>query len=124
MSTVTGWFPLVLTTFFGGVVGSLITTYGSQTGERRDARSQVRAALYRTGTLVNHSDNEGQLSQGLDEFEITAILAGLPKGWVQLYSCVSAELEMLLREDSHDSKEFLKIIRFLTQEVTQALNAT
>jgi hypothetical protein len=49
------------------------------------------------------------------------MLGGLPKRWVQLHTCVSSELWLLLREDSPDSKEFLKIIRFLTQEVTQAL---
>lgn len=86
MSTVTGWFPLVLTTFFGGAVGSLVTTYGSQTGERRKARSQVRTELHHTSSIGFHKQNKAQLVESLNNFEITAMLAGLPEMGATLYN--------------------------------------
>ena len=123
MSTVTGWIPLVLTTFFGGAVGSLVTTYGSQTGERRNARSRVRAEIHRTSSVVR-KQNEAQLSESLNDFEITAMLAGLPEGWVQLYISVLDSLWKILQLESAEGPQspgMRKIMEFLTRELTSIL---
>jgi cytochrome bd-type quinol oxidase subunit 2 len=124
MSTVTGWFPLVLTTLFGGAVGSLVTTYGSQTGERRNARSRVRTELHRISSVSFRKQNEDQLTESLNDFEITAMLAGLPEGWVQLYTSTLGSLWLTLQAEGAEAQEiqeWRKIIQFLTRELTAIL---
>ena len=41
----TDWVPLLLTGLGAGVIGSVITTYGSQARERRGARKEALARL-------------------------------------------------------------------------------
>jgi hypothetical protein len=128
MSTVTGWFPLVLTTFFGGAVGALVTTYGSQTGERRKVRSRARTELHQASSAGFRRQSEAQLIESLNDFEITAMLAGLPEGWVQLYTAVLSTLCLTLRLTDAEgdlSPEWRRIMEFLTRELTIILaNAT
>jgi len=125
MSTVTGWFPWIITTLFGGAVGSLVTTYGSKTGERRSARSRVRTELYRTSSRVFRQD-EDQLSESLNDFEIAAMHAGLPEAWVQLYASVSSTLRLSLELQSarpQESQEFRKIMQFVARELMIVIDA-
>jgi hypothetical protein len=84
----TGWLPLVLTTFGAGAVGSLIATYGGQSRERREARSQVMASLQKLETarltrpVIKGSDYD---DEDMAELSARGILAGVPQYLVSLY---------------------------------------
>jgi uncharacterized membrane protein len=51
MSTTPDWL-LIVTGLGAGVVGSVITTYGTQTRERRQARAQSREAIRQVQNLI------------------------------------------------------------------------
>jgi hypothetical protein len=48
----TDWAPIILTALGSGALGSIITTYGTQTRERRQARTQARDAIRRVENLT------------------------------------------------------------------------
>jgi hypothetical protein len=80
------WVTLIFTTLGAGAVGSIITTYGSQTRERRAARAQARDCLRRAVNLARtlnplHAD----ITAALDELDTSAMIAGLPRGLVDLH---------------------------------------
>lgn len=75
----TDWVPIVLTALGSGALGSIITTYGTQTRERRQARAQAREAIRQVQKLMFQVPTHEQLTAALDNLETSAILARLPK---------------------------------------------
>jgi len=78
MSTTPDWL-LIVTGLGAGVVGSVITTYGTQTRERRQARAQSREAIRQVQNLIVSQPTYEQLTAALDKLETSAMLAGLPR---------------------------------------------
>ena len=74
-----GWFPLILTTLGAGATGAVISTYGTQTRERRQARAAAREALRNVENLTPSPDTREQVAAALDAFDTSAMLAGLPR---------------------------------------------
>lgn len=68
-----------------GLVGSVVTTYGTQTRERCQARTEVRGALNRADNAVSVEDDE-ELDAALEDLATKAMLAALPRFLVDLYS--------------------------------------
>jgi hypothetical protein len=83
-STPTDWVTLALTTLGGGAVGSIVTTYTSQTRERRQARSDAREAITRA-EKVAFLRNEDAFHDALETLETKAMLAGMPRHLTTLY---------------------------------------
>jgi hypothetical protein len=54
----TDWVPLLLTGLGAGVIGSVITTYGSQARERRDARKEALARLADADRAIGQSSSD------------------------------------------------------------------
>ena len=88
------WLAIIFTTLGGGAVGSIVTTYGTQTRERRAARAKARDSLRRVQRaarpqpgLLPPVANAGHsaLLAALDDLDTNAMLAGLPSGLVTLY---------------------------------------
>lgn len=75
----TDWAPIILTALGSGALGSIITTYGTQTRERRQARTQARDAIRRVENLTFPVPTREQLATALDDLETSAMLARLPK---------------------------------------------
>jgi len=75
----TDWALIILTAVGSGALGSIVTTYGTQTRERRQARTQVREALRQVQNLMRHVPTYEQLTAALDNLETSAMLARLPK---------------------------------------------
>jgi len=73
------WALIILTALGSGALASIITTYGTQTRERRQARAQVREAIRRAQDLLSHVCASEQLTVALDSLETSAMLAGLPQ---------------------------------------------
>jgi hypothetical protein len=75
----TGWAPIILTALGSGALGSIITTYGTQTRERRQARAQAREAIRQVQNLTVPVPTHEQLTTALDNLETSAMLARLPR---------------------------------------------
>ena len=75
----TDWATIILTALGSSVLGSIITTYGTQTRERRQARAQAREAIRQVQDLTFPVPTHEQLSAALGNLETNAMLAGLPK---------------------------------------------
>jgi hypothetical protein len=73
------WVTIVLTGLGSGVVGSVITTYGSQIRERRQARTQAREGIRNIQQILYGTSTQEELIVVLDGFETIAMLAGLPE---------------------------------------------
>ena len=73
------WAPIILTAVGSGALGSIITTYGTQTRERRQARAQAREAIRQVQSLTVPVPTYEQLTAALDNLETSAMLAGLPE---------------------------------------------
>jgi hypothetical protein len=74
--------------------------------------------------MVFRKQDEDQLTESLIDFEITAMLAGLPEGWVQLYGSVLGSLSLILQADgaeAQETQELRKIMQFLARELTTIL---
>jgi hypothetical protein len=82
-----GWLPLILSTFGGGVVGSLLTTYTSQTHERRSARVQVRVCLGKV-YAASRDPQLKELIEAVEELYQAGMIAGLPEELLQLHGKV------------------------------------
>jgi hypothetical protein len=81
-----GWLPLILTTLGGGVIGSLITTYGTQTRDRRAARADVRTRLVHAENLARLPEPpHAQLTAAIEAVENAALIAKVPRYIVTLY---------------------------------------
>jgi hypothetical protein len=83
--TPSGWAPLLLTTLGGGVLGSVVATYGAQARDRRQARAQAREAMRRAEKVAMTGTGE-ELDAALEDLETSAMLARLPKNLIDLYS--------------------------------------
>lgn len=78
MSNVPDWL-LIITGLGGGVIGSLITTYGTQAKERRVARVELLAVLARADKIVGQeSSTNRDLGDAAREVVTAALLAGIP----------------------------------------------
>jgi hypothetical protein len=73
------WLTLVLTTLSAGAIGSIITTYGSQARERRDARKEALARLADADRAAGQpsSDRKAIVDAGR-AVGTAALLAGVP----------------------------------------------
>jgi hypothetical protein len=80
-----GWFSLILTTLGAGATGAAISTYGTQTRERRQARAAAREALRNVEDLTPSPDTREQLAAALDALDTSAMLAGLPRKVMALH---------------------------------------
>jgi hypothetical protein len=96
MTDPSGWLALVLTTLGAGVIGSIITTYGSQGRVRREARSQALSVLQRIETArLSRTVGEG-FAYDRNEFaalEAACMVAGVPRqpiSWLTALSEASA----------------------------------
>jgi hypothetical protein len=96
MTDPSGWIALVFTTLGAGVIGSIITTYGSQGRVRRKARSQALSVLQRIETArLGRTVGEG-LAYDRKEFaalEASCMVAGVPSqpvSWLTALSEASA----------------------------------
>jgi hypothetical protein len=92
----TDWALVILTALGSGALGAIVTTYGTQTRERRQARTQVREALRQVQNLMRHVPTYEQLTAALDNLETSAMLARLPQ-----------ELTGLNRDALHTLREHL-----------------
>jgi hypothetical protein len=82
----TDWVPLLLTGLGAGVIGSVITTYGSQARERRDARKEALARLAEADRAAGQTS--GDRSAILDAGRAVgtaALLAAVPMYVVDTY---------------------------------------
>lgn len=82
----TDWVPLLLTGLGAGVIGSVITTYGSQARERRGARKEALARLAEADRAAGQtsSDRAAILDAGR-AVGTAALLAGVPLHVVDTY---------------------------------------
>jgi hypothetical protein len=72
--------------FLSGVGASLITAYATQARERRDARAHARDAIRRAENVARTLRPDHQAITGaLDDLEIRAMIARLPRALVDLY---------------------------------------
>jgi hypothetical protein len=84
LQPMTDWPPIILTAIGSGAVGSIITTYGTQTRERRQARAQAREAIRQVQNSAYPVPTQEQLTATLDNLETSAMLAGLPKNLIAI----------------------------------------
>jgi hypothetical protein len=82
----TDWVPILLTGVASGVIGSVITTYGSQARERRDARKEVLARLAEADRTAGQVavDRAAVLDAGR-AVGTAALLAGVPRHLIDTY---------------------------------------
>lgn len=83
----TAWATLAFTTLGGGVVGSIVTTYASQSRERRRARADAREAIRKADRLATDPPRtvHNDFIAALDNLETAAMLAGLPRALTELH---------------------------------------
>lgn len=84
MTSIPDWL-LILTGLGGGVVGSVITTYGTQTRQRREARSAAREAIRYAEDLFLHQPEHRDITAALARLENSAMLVGLPRRLTELH---------------------------------------
>src|SRR5262249_479056 len=81
-----GWLTLLITTLGAGAAGAIITTYGTQSRDRRNARAEVRARLNHVARLaVNRETPHDQLRSAFREVEDAAFIAAVPQLVVDVY---------------------------------------
>jgi hypothetical protein len=82
----TNWAVLALTTVGAGAAGSIVTTYGTQSRERRVARAQARECLRQAENIAQAaSTSHEQITKAMDDLESAAMIAGLPRALVDLH---------------------------------------
>jgi hypothetical protein len=84
MSNVPAWL-LVVTGLGGGAVGTIITTYGTQTYQRREARAAGRETLRYAEDLAYVQSEHKDIKATLARLETSAMLAGLPRKLTELH---------------------------------------
>jgi hypothetical protein len=87
LASMTSWVVIIFTTLGAGATGALITTYGTQTRERRAARAQARESLRRAEQASTRAavTPHPVLIAALDDLDTRAMLAGLPSRLVELH---------------------------------------
>lgn len=81
----TDWMPIVIAAIGSGALGSVITAYGTQTRERRQARAAAREALRNVEKLTPSSTTREQITAALDAFDTSAMRARLPRKLTALH---------------------------------------
>lgn len=80
---------MVASAVASGVLGSVVTVYGTQAKERRAARTEVRRYFQRVEQLSRHKDTSqkyyGQLLSSLDDLEGAMLAAGMPRHLAAFY---------------------------------------
>jgi hypothetical protein len=86
VAAMTDWVPLLITALGAGVDGSVITTYGSQARERRDARKEALSRMADADRVAGQtsSDRKALLDAGR-AVGMAAILAVVPMYVVDTY---------------------------------------
>ena len=73
------WVLVIAPAVASGALGSIVTTYGSQARERREARAKVRACLLQAEWLaLSPEPDPDKLRAALDEVEVTMLTASVP----------------------------------------------
>jgi hypothetical protein len=86
VTAMTDWVPLLLTGLGAGVTGSVITTYGSQARERRDARKEALARLADADHAIGEASNDRRSALDAGRAVGTAaLLAAVPMHVVDTY---------------------------------------
>jgi len=86
VSTMTDWVPILLTGLGSGVLGSVITTYGSQARERHDARKEALARLAEADRAAGQASNDrAAILDAGRTVGTAALLAGVPMYIVDTY---------------------------------------
>jgi hypothetical protein len=87
VTSMTTWATLAFTTLGGGTVGSIITAYGSQFRQRRQARSDARQAIRKADRLAADPPRTPRpdFTAALDALDTAAMLAGLSRGLTELH---------------------------------------
>jgi hypothetical protein len=127
-SSGTDWPSLLLTTLGAGVIGSVVTLFGSQTRERRQARAAARKAITRAEKAALHGTHE-EFDAALEDLETAAMLAAFPRFLTDLYRKgreVQREAEKMSRENKSDEKtieasEWLTRSKSAEQVATEAV---
>ena len=89
----TDWVLLVLTTLGAGAAGAIITTYGAQASDRRAARAKARECLSEAENLSRGGDiSHEQITAAMDNLEISAMIARLPRKLVDLHRVARVRL--------------------------------
>jgi hypothetical protein len=91
------WLLVIVPALVSGVLGSIVTTYGTQARERRAARTEVRTKLQLAEQLARHADSaedREQLVVALDHLEGAALTAALPHYLIRFYR----EMRLLVYE--------------------------
>jgi len=89
----TDWVPLLLTTLGAGAAGAIITTYGAQASDRRAARAKARECLSKAENLSEGGDiSHEEITAAMDELEISAMIARLPRTLVDLHRVARVRL--------------------------------
>jgi hypothetical protein len=93
VTAMTNWVPLILTTLGAGAVGSIITTYGAQASDRREARARARESLTKAENLSRGGDvTHEHITAAMDDLEISAMIARLSRTLVDLHRVVRVRL--------------------------------
>ena len=74
-------------------MGSVITTYGAQASDRRGARARARESLTTAENLSKGGDvSHQQITAAMDDLEIRAMIAGLPRTLIDLHRVARVRL--------------------------------
>ena len=128
----TDWPSTLLTTLGGGVIGAVVTLFGSQTGERRRARAEARKAIKRAEKAALHGTHE-EFDAALEDLETTAMLAAFPRFLTDLYrkgreahmhyAHQQEEAERMSKDNKSDEKS-METSEWLARSTSAALVAT
>jgi hypothetical protein len=83
------WLLVVIPALASGILGSIVTTYGTQARERRAARTAVRTQLQLTEQLGRRPyspEGRDRLAAALEQMEDAALMAALPHYLISFYS--------------------------------------
>lgn len=80
------WVTLVFTNLLAGATGAVITTHGTQSRARRDARGQVRTCLQHVETLARQPGvSPSDLASSVAQVEDAAFIAAVPRRVIAIY---------------------------------------
>ncbi len=80
------WVTLILTTLGAGAIGSIITTFGSQARDRRDARKEVLIRVAEADRISGQAPSDrAAIRSAARAVASTAMLAGVPVHVVDTY---------------------------------------